>query len=804
MATISKAITKTVTLSNSGSYASPLTITAAGSVKKTSGIAIYGGPNATQTWTVDNYGTVSGGGSSGVGVEFGGNSDGGSVTNGSSTDTTALIAGGVEGVQILGSAGSTGTVTNYGTISETSTAFSTAGIELYQGGTVTNKGTVTGAHYAINFWPGTSAVSTPSTLSNSGVIQSTGSIGVLMNAGGSVNNSGTISATGSGAYGIRLLGISTITNSGTITGGTGAIDFNNGGSLTNTKNISASVGVTMFADGYVNNSGTIAGTSGVGVYFSGGGDYNNTLINSGTISGSGTNASVKFNDTGTNRVVVDPGAQFTGKVTGSTSATNTLELASGTSGTLTAKNGTVTGVGGTTFTSFGILDIDGGADWKISGSNTIASTGALNNNGTLEIASGATVKGKVTFSGASAFVKIDGTQSGVVLSTTTFANMVSGDTIDLAGVGYNATHSANYASGTLTIVENSHTYSLKLSGIGAGEFFHLASDGASGTDITENNVACYRRGTLILTPTGEMPVEDLAIGDYVMTLSGRARPIEWIGRRSYGGRFLAGNRNVLPIVIKQGALADDIPARDLWVSPEHALYLDGALVPAQCLVNGSSIFQAESIEQVEYFHIELDSHDVIFAEGAAAESFVDDNSRLMFHNATEFFSLYPEKARRAPAVYCAPRMEDGLALEALRRRLHGRAQLLGERSRIVPVMLQGQIDMVTQERITGWAFDPASPDTPVTVVVLGNGVELGRVVADHRRRDLTAAEIGNGCHGFALVMPDGVYPEALHEIAAYGAAGWCPLAGSPATLALGDAAERTEVSGPTVTRQRAA
>jgi Hint domain len=188
---------------------------------------------------------------------------------------------------------------------------------------------------------------------------------------------------------------------------------------------------------------------------------------------------------------------------------------------------------------------------------------------------------------------------------------------------------------------------------------------------------CYCRGTLILTERGEVRVEDLATGDMVVTISGEAKPIKWIGRRSYAGRFIAGKREVLPIVVHAGALAPEIPVRDLWLSPGHALLLDGALVQAEHLVNGLTILQADAVDQVDYYHLEFEAHEVILAEGAPAESYVECNNRRGFHNADEFAALYPDDAR-PPFGYCFPRLEAGTAeLAAIRARLFERAAALG-------------------------------------------------------------------------------------------------------------------------------
>jgi hypothetical protein len=193
--------------------------------------------------------------------------------------------------------------------------------------------------------------------------------------------------------------------------------------------------------------------------------------------------------------------------------------------------------------------------------------------------------------------------------------------------------------------------------------------------VTVDGIPCYCRGTLILTDQGEVVVEELQIGNRLITHSGAGRPLKWIGRRSYSRRFAARNREVLPVMIRAGALAEGLPRRDLFVSPLHAMYIDKVLIPAAALVNGISILQVETVDQVEYFHLELETHDIIIAEGAALESFVDDDSRGMFHNAAEYEALYPA-ALRLPARYCAPRVEDGAAFETVRRRLAARARRL--------------------------------------------------------------------------------------------------------------------------------
>jgi hypothetical protein len=165
------------------------------------------------------------------------------------------------------------------------------------------------------------------------------------------------------------------------------------------------------------------------------------------------------------------------------------------------------------------------------------------------------------------------------------------------------------------------------------------------TPVTTNDFTCYCGGTLILTDRGEVPVEDLAIGDTVVTADGGRQPVRWIGHRTIrtqGGRYLfADPLLVNPIRIRAGALGENLPKRDLRVSPEHAILFGDILVQAGALVNDVSILREDRLPEVlTYYHIELAEHAMLLAEGVAAESFVDNVTRLSFDNGAEREALF--------------------------------------------------------------------------------------------------------------------------------------------------------------------
>ncbi len=160
------------------------------------------------------------------------------------------------------------------------------------------------------------------------------------------------------------------------------------------------------------------------------------------------------------------------------------------------------------------------------------------------------------------------------------------------------------------------------------------------------SVPCFCTGTMIRTPDGERPVETLRAGDSVLTAAGAARRITWIG----AGRVLvtpARRTAATPVIIRKGALADNVPTRDLRVTKGHSLFLDGVLIPAEFLVNHRSILWDDQAKVVEFYHIELETHDLLLANGAPAESYRDDGNRWLFQNGNSGWGM-------APKPPCAP------------------------------------------------------------------------------------------------------------------------------------------------------
>ena len=207
------------------------------------------------------------------------------------------------------------------------------------------------------------------------------------------------------------------------------------------------------------------------------------------------------------------------------------------------------------------------------------------------------------------------------------------------------------------------------------------ADGSTITALSAAFTTCFLAGTRIATPAGETLVEALAIGDLVLGADGRARPVRWIGRQTVVAVFANPQRN-FPIRVTAGALADTVPSRDLLVSPDHALLVDGLLVQAAALVDGVAVrHEPAPAERFTWYHIEFEDHALVLAEGAPAETFVDNVTRRRFDNYAEYEALYGADAT-AIAELELPRVKSARQLPAaIRARLDARAAALGSVTR---------------------------------------------------------------------------------------------------------------------------
>ena len=212
----------------------------------------------------------------------------------------------------------------------------------------------------------------------------------------------------------------------------------------------------------------------------------------------------------------------------------------------------------------------------------------------------------------------------------------------------------------------------------------LTSDGPSPSHPFVFATACYCAGSAILTARGEVPVEQLRPGDRVATLmrGGALRPVVWVGHSCIDASRHPDPAAVAPVRIRAGAIAPQIPLRDVLVSPEHAVALpDDAgrrvLVPAFWLVNGATIVREPADGTVRYFHVELARHDILLAGGMAAESYLDTGNRCAFDNGGVHRRLHPSFLPRNWDIDgCAPLLS-GAAAVPLHARLLRRAEQLG-------------------------------------------------------------------------------------------------------------------------------
>jgi antigen 43 len=526
------------------------------------------------------------------------------------------------------------TILNPNITADADSRYNVNGADIYEANNLTfrNNGTIDSRYASANdetgagiFFEGTPGQHISVTNAASGVIEDTGGIGYGVDIqGGTVVNYGRISGgPGTAGYTNYGIGVRVGSNGGFVSNATtgiisaggifsgGPATVVNAGQVLGQTTANSKYGAVYLESGSITNlsTGTIAAESGsYGVKI---GNGSGTVTNAGYIThGSNGGDAVTLAAGFANMVVVDPGARFNGVVDGGTAADATLELGSA------AATGTLSGFG-SEYINFGTLTFAPSAKW-------LFETGTANIPGI-----------------------IDG--------------FGQGNTIDITG--FTATNTGAVGAGTtVTLTSSGHPNLLVHLGSSAGDVTISSGGGINGTELT---AVCFCAGTMIGTPGGEVPVEKLKLGARVLTAHNGPRKIRWIGRGkvlSTPGKHTAAT----PVIVCKDALADNVPTRDLHVTKAHSLYIDDVLIPVEFLVNHRTILWDDRGQEVEIYHIELDSHDVILANGAAAETFRDDGNRWLFQNAYSGWGLPPQEPY-------APVLTGGPVVDAAWRRLLDRA-----------------------------------------------------------------------------------------------------------------------------------
>jgi T5SS/PEP-CTERM-associated repeat protein len=413
---------------------------------------------------------------------------------------------------------------------------------------------------------------------------------------------------------------------------------------------------------------------------------------SGTLSISGSSAKLTA---GTTEIGGGATAGGAGIVTLDSSAV----LSSGTTTIWSGGSLVLTGgsLSGTTESFMGAASGYGSITGTIANTGTITATDGVLSLGSLVLGAGtlALSAGTLDLKKGAAATQIIQFESGTdKLQLDTFAatkgtieGFGTSDSIVLTGTL--ADH-GTWAGGVLTLTETADAVgTLSVAGAFSADSFKVTNNGTNTTIV----LACFATGTGIATVAGRRPVEALAVGDLVPTASGRLARITWIGYRETDLVRHARPWDVMPVRVRAGALGEGVPLRDLVLSPDHAVLMDGALIPIRHLVNGASIVQ-ETRRRITYWHVELDRHNALLAEGAPCESYLDTGNRHAFAGSAAI-ELHPDFAQhQAMAVWnargCAPILTDPAdpRLRATHLRLLARGREARQNSESQSVLLR--------------------------------------------------------------------------------------------------------------------
>jgi hypothetical protein len=355
---------------------------------------------------------------------------------------------------------------------------------------------------------------------------------------------------------------------------------------------------------------------------------------------------------------------------------------------------------------------------------TIAGTGG---GGHLEFGNTSVDNSNVTtsFANASATTlntgEIEFLSGFVAMSTATsqqISNLAWGDQIVFDGADFTGdVATLDTSTGVLTVTDGSSTIlTMNNVGLQTGAQNDLAVFG----DTIE--AVCFAAGTRILTATGERMIETLIQGDIVLTLAGdelSPKPVKWVGRRRIDLMTHPRPETVAPIRIQRSAFADNVPHTDLLVSPDHAILVDGRLICARQLINGTTIRQETGLVSAEYFHVELEAHAILLAEGLPAESYLNTGNGGFFANSKDPLVLHPDLTDETDyptreAGSCAPFVWDEANVRPIWQRLAERAAMLGQPVRPVEASDDPALHIVA----AGRKLRPVHADTGRFIFVL--------------------------------------------------------------------------------------
>jgi hypothetical protein len=310
-----------------------------------------------------------------------------------------------------------------------------------------------------------------------------------------------------------------------------------------------------------------------------------------------------------------------------------------------------------TFFNSGTVSVGAGNQFSID-SSFMLNSGLLTTAGTVLFQQAFSSAGSLAFNGSAATIVLD-QPSGFNASISGWAR---GDVVELVPA---ATYTFDPSSTDTTLVIDSNGSKAATLAIGAGYTpgdFGIEQGSAGNPSFV---VLCFARGTRISAENEEVAVEDLRVGD-VVRAGGSAREITWVGHRHVNCARHPTPEVVWPVRVSAGAFGPSRPHRDLWLSPDHAVYVLGVLIPVKYLINGDGIARMP-VDEIDYYHVELPRHDILLAEGLPVESYLETGGRANFANGATV-------SRRQPNVWgsawetggCAPLIVAGEKLAAAR------------------------------------------------------------------------------------------------------------------------------------------